>query len=365
MCKTCCQMLKRNPPTIQSDIMTYKIKCPRCRKMNDLQKFCIYCGGKLPVDDDKIRLMGEKPEASCLNCGRPVEKGQVKCECGYEFRDIKCPECLAENEYTNKFCTSCGEKLWRSEVFDYQYESHFGFHLLSKDLPHELRNISVSRRNRTELLKPMPQDSRRKKDCTRMRLKAMNRKVESNKEEILSRWKVVSPRHCISCLGIIEPQNYKCPKCGFDFRRVRSRVDELKSEKNNYSPPVFDREDLKFSDEFESDYAGSLAPSPGESQLEYRERLKWEFTENGIYKDNIKLKLFLTPDTQSVKTVQHHEQNTENGGYCNYSCRHYCEELLDSSGGIVGDFTDTGIVDHYCDLGYSLSYGSFCEHYEK
>ena len=53
------------------------------------------------------------------------------------------------------------------------------------------------------------------------------------------------------------------------------------------------------------------------------------------------------------------------GGYCGLSCRHCYEEIIDSGGGITADYSeDMCGVDYYCDLGHSISYGSFCEDYE-
>lgn len=51
------------------------------------------------------------------------------------------------------------------------------------------------------------------------------------------------------------------------------------------------------------------------------------------------------------------------GGYCSSSCIHCQEELLDSSGGIVGDYVDGGMFEYYCSLGHSL--GGFCEDYKE
>ena len=79
--------------------------CPNCHKMNDVHKFCVYCGKKLPVDDDMIKQMNDNCEPYCLNCGRAYKKGQIKCKCRYLFRDIKCHECNAKNSYANRFCT--------------------------------------------------------------------------------------------------------------------------------------------------------------------------------------------------------------------------------------------------------------------
>ena len=52
------------------------------------------------------------------------------------------------------------------------------------------------------------------------------------------------------------------------------------------------------------------------------------------------------------------------GGYCSLSCRHCYEEFFDSGGGIVGDFDVGGYSEYYCNIGYSVSFGSFCKDYE-
>ena len=58
------------------------------------------------------------------------------------------------------------------------------------------------------------------------------------------------------------------------------------------------------------------------------------------------------------------ENEIANGGYCDLNCIHCYEEFLDSGGGIVGDYDSEGNVEYYCNLGHSVSYGSFCEDYE-
>lgn len=63
-----------------------------------------------------------------------------------------------------------------------------------------------------------------------------------------------------------------------------------------------------------------------------------------------------------VQTTKDNEINP--GNYCNLNCIHCREEFLDSGGEIVGDFTSDGIVEYYCNLGHSISYGSFCKDYE-
>lgn len=341
--------------------MVDKIRCPHCRKMNEIHKFCVYCGKRLPIDDDQIKLMSDKPEASCLNCGRPVKKGQTRCSCGYEFADIKCPECRTINEYSNRFCISCGEKLWRSDVYDYRYDrSHFEAHIFNK-LPPKLRNISVSKRYES-ILKPTPDNSRYTGGLES--LKSSDLKADNALSEIRSRWKVVSPNYCIKCLGTMRPDAFACPKCGYDFTGDKFRVEQLRSE-SSYAKPLFDLPDMKFSHILRDNYLGSLAPAIGESQFEYRERLKWEFVEKNIYKNNIKKAIDIERASKTIVEPTRPERKTGNGGYCDFRCRHCYEELLDSGGGIVGDYLDDGIFDYYCALGHNLCYGSFCEDYER
>ena len=339
--------------------MADEIRCPRCLKMNGIQKFCIYCGERLLLDDDQIKLMLDEPEATCLNCGRPVKKGQTRCDCGYEVRSVKCPKCEAINEYTNRFCTSCGEKLWRSDVYDYKYdESHFEHHLFKKGLPHKLRNTSVFKRYKSDFLIPAPGDARYEGGLEK--LQSLDSKSVDALCEIRSRWKVVSPNYCINCLGVIKQEEYSCPKCGSDFSGDKKRVEQLQSGKDNYAEPIFDIADFKFTFRFTELYLGSLAPSIGESQFEYRERLKWEFAENTILKNNIKkaigLELAPKPDFKPIPS----KRKMENGGYCDHNCRHFYEEYLDEDGAPTAEITANS--DGYCNLGYSI--GGFCEHYE-
>ncbi len=58
------------------------------------------------------------------------------------------------------------------------------------------------------------------------------------------------------------------------------------------------------------------------------------------------------------------EENEMNyGDYCDLNCIHCYEEFLDSDGEISGDYSGGGEVEYYCNLGHSMSYGSFCKDY--
>ncbi|WP_458405222.1 zinc-ribbon domain-containing protein [Methanobrevibacter sp.] len=65
-----------------------------------------------------------------------------------------------------------------------------------------------------------------------------------------------------------------------------------------------------------------------------------------------------------IKVNDTKDNEMSHGGYCDLNCIHCREEFLDSEGAIVGDFTSEGIVEYYCNLGHSISYGSFCKDYE-
>ena len=75
---------------------------------------------------------------------------------------------------------------------------------------------------------------------------------------------------------------------------------------------------------------------------------------------------------EKSKIVKEKERNSRKiedtemsyGGYCDFNCIHCYEEILDSGGGIVADYTGDGMVEYYCNLGHTLSFGSFCEDYK-
>lgn len=258
--------------------MEDKIECPKCHKMNDINKFCIFCGEKLPITEERIKLMNDNPEPYCLNCGRSVEKGQAKCECGYGFVDITCPECNTENEYTNRFCTSCGNKLWKSDVYDYKYCTPiFENDLMKKLLPDSLRNTLFYKRSKDNRGTTSADNIDKDINWTIKKLESEDLNTDKHLYEICSRWKIVSPNNCINCLKI----HSKVCSCMTPFLTDEKRIESLKSGKNNYIEPVFDIKALKWTSKNKNEsYLRSLAPAIGESQFEYRERLKLEFMEN-------------------------------------------------------------------------------------
>lgn len=308
--------------------------------------------------------MSDTPQAVCLNCGRPVEKDQLICECGYTLNDIRCHECNALNSYANRFCTSCGEKLWTHHVNQYQYpERIFQHHFLNETPPYNLRNTVVYKRANKGIGKGSLGIE------TIENAKTWDLRVDSNLSAIRTRWKIVSPNYCIKCLSIMNPDEYMCPKCRYGSSDVVEKINNIKN--GRYQRPRFDDENLKWTHKSKADYLDSLAPAIGESQLDYRERLKWEFAENNYIKKIVKNIIKRKREEEQYQRQEAERRKLEReriikygGGYCDSSCRHCFEELLDSSGGIVGDYCDAASYEYYCQLGHSISFGSYCQYYE-
>lgn len=257
------------------------IKCPQCLKFFSfispyfiINHACPHCGNEFDFDSTE--------EVYCFNCGRPVKEGQTKCECGYEFVDIKCPHCKTYNLYTNNYCTSC-ESTLRSYNVIFPHKSPQG--CIRDDNNGLLLDMEFLKK---ELLKDPYQIN--DKVYTKV-LQNGYLKLDKIINEICSRWWIVSPNYCKSCQSKIEPLEDNCPKCNITHHsdHYDNRVKELKTIKNNYTETKRGINELsnlkwtyKLSDTDIKDYLNSLAPVIGESQLEYRQRLFKEYGENNV-----------------------------------------------------------------------------------
>ena len=236
-------------------------------------------------------------------------------------------------------------------MYSYSYpERLFEEHLLNEVLPPELHNTCLYRRSQKGIGKKFDN------------IQSDTSKVNTNLSEISSRWKIVSPDYCINCLGIIKPYELTCANCISDFSADRKRIESIQSEKQ-YKRPIFDDSELKWISKNSTSYIGSLAPDVGESQFEYRERLKWEFAEN------MKLKKYIKNRIGSLNALKSFQRQTKatvnnNGGYCGFNCRHCIEEFFNDSGAIVGDFDSEGYTEYYCRLGHPVNFGMFCKDYK-
>ena len=169
----------------------------------------------------------------------------------------------------------------------YTYNNRlFEEHLFNESLPSAFRNTSLHRRAKNGICKK-PLSDIGGHDVEEVEIiDIKNRKMDEYLTEIASRWNIVSPRYCIGCLEIVEENEYLCSKCGASLGDVE-RIRELKA-KGNYIEPQFDNLDMKWTSKIHETYLNSLAPSIGEFQLEYRERLKWEFAEINYIKLGLK-----------------------------------------------------------------------------
>ena len=185
---------------------------------------------------------------------------------------------------------------------------------------------------------------------------------------------------CINCGAKIRKEDNFCTQCGTKIDRS-----DIKQNKN-LSKPVINNtekqkaEKLKMIDEiFESidNKSKTINNKTRLHLISIKGILKNKVINENISEEEIHniLKTELEKmikEQKKVRTTKEKEiaskkienNETSNGGYCDLSCMHCFEEFLDSCGGIVGDFDSEGYVEYYCNLGHSISYGSFCKDYE-
>ena len=254
------------------------VKCPDCSGYLSfisphfiIKNTCPHCGFKFDF----------KSKARCLNCGRPVMEGQVRCECGYEFRDVECPNCKTYNRYTDTHCIICGIKLKGSGFrlppsvpWGCQFKNGEAF--LDTDIL------------KSELLKdPYAVNGKVSADLLMSEFSKHNMIIN----EIAARWWIVSPDTCKSCGAKLHPMDVKCVKCDIAHYvgEYQNKILELKTVRDNYVESERNIEELsslkwtyRLTDPDVIYYLNSLAPTAGESQLEYRQRLFREWIENSF-----------------------------------------------------------------------------------
>ena len=160
---------------------------------------------------------------------------------------------------------------------------------------------------------------------------------------------------CTNCGNELRKEDNFCPNCGAEIRKENSFCtvcgNELRKEDNfctNCGAKI-DKSDTKQ----DNDLLKTVHDSAEKEKIrKAKEKEK---------KNMKKAKITKRKEVTNKKTE---ENITIRGGYCSLNCRHCYEELLDSGGGIVGDYEIDGNVEYYCSLGHSISYGSFCEDYE-
>ena len=100
------------------------------------------------------------------------------------------------------------------------------------------------------------------------------------------------------------------------------------------------------------------------SEDEIRDFIKSELEKLKQEERKAKIQARQTPVSREIRTGS--RKTESNGGYCDYSCRHYIEEFMDSDGQLSFDLScDTVMFDYYCNLGHNVAHGSFCRYYER
>ncbi len=254
------------------------VKCPEC---SDYFSFisphfmktheCPHCSNKFEFEVIE--------EIYCLNCGRPFKEGQSKCECGYEFADVKCPKCGTYNEYTDNYCTSCGNVL-RNYNTPVRHINPRGCYTRDNQIFLDMDSL------KKELFKNPYKINDEIHSSVLLEEYSKNDKII---DEICSRWWIVSPFNCKRCQSKVEPLQDNCQKCNITHHCgvYEDRVRELKTVKNNYVEAKKDIAGLsnfkwtyKPDESDEVDFFNSLAPVIGESHVQYRQRLLKEYGEN-------------------------------------------------------------------------------------
>ena len=240
------------------------VKCPKCNDYFSfisphfiLKNTCPHCGFKPNF----------KSKAYCLNCARPVREGQVKCECGYEFKNIKCPNCKTYNRYTDTHCITCGIQL-NDSVFKLPSSLPWGCQYKNGEA---FLDINILKKE--SLKDPYAVNGKVSADMLRFELLKHNKIIN----EIASRWWIVSPDTCKSCQTKLNPLNVKCEKCNIthytsEYQNKILELKELSTLKWTY----------RLTDSDVIYYLNCLAPAIGESQIQYRQRLYREWMENSF-----------------------------------------------------------------------------------
>ena len=158
------------------------------------------------------------------------------------------------------------------------------------------------------------------------------------------------------------PTNYEKMKAKNELKRVvggtiffkETFIDELNENDLSFYAGAVIKEKL----EKEID-SGKL--KSGDVEHRMNELIQEYKIQKDIYRSEENARIAKEKEMRSKK-IENNEKSS--GGYCSFNCIHYCEEFLDSAGGIVGDFDSEGYFEYYCNLGHRISDGSFCEDYE-
>ncbi len=182
--------------------------------------------------------------------------------------------------------------------------------------------------------------------------------------------------YCINCGAKLDNSDIKQNNSSLNSLHPNYEKEKVKNEfKRIVGGRIFFKE--TFSDELLrnglSFYTGTIIKEKLEKEIEsgqiksgeVEHRMNQLIQEYKIKKDHE----IAEEEARIAKEKEMRSKKIENsaqtrGGYCSFNCIHYCEEFLDSQGGIVGDFDSGGYTEYYCNLGHNLSKGNYCKDYE-
>ncbi len=288
----------------------------------------------------------------CTKCGAKLRKGDKFCgNCGTKILNDSnfCMNCGTKLGKDDKFCINCGTRLDgpNSTQNNHSFKSRPDMEKESakRELERVIgRGIFYNKTFRKELFKndleifttgkSIRQQVEKEIDSGKIR----SGDVQSRVNQLIQEHKIESDRQKVRRFEEKQEEKKKIKMINdlFESEEIKSEIRKNRVDEFNV---ILIKDRLK---------RKIVKHGHNMTEVQIKQYLKNEFEKYGIPKQR---------ETESIKVEK-------NGGYCSFNCIHYCEEFLGSEGEIVGDFTSDGVVDHYCNLGHSVSYGSFCQYYE-
>ena len=187
---------------------------------------------------------------------------------------------------------------------------------------------------------------------------------------------------CTNCGAKLEKGDNFCSACGTKINKpLLKTVNDILEKKTEQTSKEKEEKKKLIDAIFESEEIKSKIRKNNINQINViyiKDSIKDKLINNKENMSEEEIKDFIKTELEKAKIEQRKAriakekaisskiEKTEivHGNYCDFNCRYCYEEFLDSRGGIVGDFDSEGYVEYYCQLGHSLSFGSYCEDYE-
>lgn len=223
------------------------------------------------------------------------------------------------------FCTNCGARLRMSDNFCIKCGT-------------KIKKSTIKYNNPSS--KPMPNNM--EKDKTKKEIKRVVGEVESGMNQLMGKCKTKLEKE----MKDAEERNrkkkmidriFESPEIKSEIRKDRP-IDAFAIKGNLENKIINERENMS-EDEIKHFIKSELRKA--------RER-------------EAKASIAKEKEMGSKKT----QENKAYGSYCNQGCRHCYEQYIHSGGEVDFDFTGEEIIDYFCNLGHSISFGRFCKDYE-